>query len=199
MTSQGNKISKSNLRIFVDSPFLVREARQFLKDMKDESHRGTALIAAEYLNEILEEFLRAYFVDDADSVKSLFADHCLLESLCSKTRIAYSIGLLPENVFKDLNCIRRIRNKFAHSYTALTFDSPKIGNWCLELTWPGDLSKICEGLGCDSNFPNKDRFIMSVVLISNELLKRASKLSHVSPAEQRELSLLPGPKQERDS
>lgn len=51
----------------------------------------------------------------------------------SRIDVAYMVGQLPVPVRRDLHLIRRIRNDFAHSAFAVTFEQPAIRARCQEL------------------------------------------------------------------
>jgi DNA-binding MltR family transcriptional regulator len=51
-----------------------------------------------------------------------------LRNLAAKIDIAWGFELIDDRVHHDLTVIRDIRNEFAHSITAVNFDSPEVIN-----------------------------------------------------------------------
>lgn len=103
---------------------------EFFGDLDKESDRGCVLAAAAILDNYLEVLLRARFSQDATVVKRiinpLFKGHGPLASFWSKTQLAYSLNLIPEWMYEDLDRIRELRNKFAHWYKAVDFEDPAV-------------------------------------------------------------------------
>jgi hypothetical protein len=56
----------------------------------------------------------------------LFTAYGPLGSFSAKIDIALGFSLITPNHAKDLHIIRRIRNEFAHSISAIHFDSPQV-------------------------------------------------------------------------
>ena len=52
----------------------------------------------------------------------MFGSFAPLGTFSTKISIAFFIGLIPEDIYNDLNIIRKIRNEFAHNYDTLTFN-----------------------------------------------------------------------------
>jgi DNA-binding MltR family transcriptional regulator len=65
-----------------------------------------------------------------------------LESFSRCAKMAYTLGLIPEPAFKNLEVIGSIRNKFAHHPNLIDFDHPEIIKFCIKLTLPNLPDKI---------------------------------------------------------
>ncbi|TDO69819.1 mannitol repressor [Halanaerobium saccharolyticum] len=100
-----------------------------------ETDRGSALMAASYLEDLLEKLLRKFFVDDNLLSNNLLNGYGGLSSFKSKIDLAYLLGLISRRVKRDLNLIRKIRNEFAHSAENINFNSSSINNRCNELNY----------------------------------------------------------------
>jgi DNA-binding MltR family transcriptional regulator len=121
------------------------DAKQYLRDMtdiamefrgslSDETDRGCALMAAEYISNQLGELLRAYFVDDEKACNSALDDpNGSLSALSARIEFAYLLGLIGPIARPELDLIRKIRNDFAHAYKPLLFTETKIADRCREL------------------------------------------------------------------
>jgi hypothetical protein len=128
MTSQVLTWGKLVEELLRDTP---PKTRDFTKEVIDESDRGVALICTEDLNLKLEELFRSRSpIREKAQVKRivdpLFDAGGPLSSFSFRTKLAYSFGYIGEPLFAELEKIRQIRNRFAHSSTPLRFDSPSV-------------------------------------------------------------------------
>src|SRR5262249_32748525 len=57
-----------------------------------------------------------------------------LATFSARIDMAYLLGLIPDNVRRELHLIRKIRNDFAHSSENLDFNNEAIANRCRELS-----------------------------------------------------------------
>jgi DNA-binding MltR family transcriptional regulator len=71
---------------------------------------------------------------DSGSVDELMKDGQALQSFNSKLKLAYALGLLPEDVRADLHCLNKIRNYFAHEVGVTSFDKAPIRDLCGNLS-----------------------------------------------------------------
>lgn len=113
---------------------VVHEFRSWLTY---ESDRGCALMATAYLDEQLEQLIRAKLIDDTKVVNGIFEGQGALTTFSSRIDIAYLLGLIPKNAQRDLHLVRKIRNEFAHLSENVTFEKPEIASRCKELYFNG--------------------------------------------------------------
>lgn len=114
-----------------------QEWSNFNQQLLKESDRGVALIGAEILNLLIEGLLKKKFLDDPNSIKKLTnGQGAPLSSLYSKTLLAYGMGLISNDEYNDLQIIRNVRNKFAHSFTELVFSNKRISTEIEKLVIP---------------------------------------------------------------
>jgi DNA-binding MltR family transcriptional regulator len=106
-----------------------KEFAQALKAM--ERLEGIVYVCS--LDEGLELLLRTAMIDD-ESVDELMKDGQALQSFNSKLKLAYALGLLPEDVRADLHCLNKIRNYFAHEVGVTSFDKAPIRDLCGNLS-----------------------------------------------------------------
>jgi DNA-binding MltR family transcriptional regulator len=156
---------------FLNIPDLSADSRRFIEDLQKETDRGAALIGAAFLDNVLESMLRAYFVDDKKVVNELLNSNNLLGTLSVKGKLAYCLGLIGRENYRDINVIRKIRNEFAHVDKPVSFNMPEVKDLCQGLISP----KVINPVG---KLSNRDIFIMSVVLVSNQLLLCGLPLKH---------------------
>ena len=131
---------------------------KIIEELETQTDRGVAIIGAEYLNERLGTALRKTFTE---GIEERF-----FSSFYAKIEIAFAMGFYGEKTLKDLHCIRKIRNKFAHTVEPVNFETPEISKICNELWY----SKNCLALG-KSELPieTKEMFLDTLFTIYNLL------------------------------
>lgn len=130
----------------------------FRKELLKESDRGCALLAASYIDSVLEVVLRNILCGSKKHLDSLFSPNGPLGSFSSRILVLYSIGFLSKNQLHDIQAIRKIRNEFGHSPKIISFADGKIKSLC-------DTLKL---IGKHSNTP-KEKFITCVGFITGTL------------------------------
>ena len=116
----------------------MEEFLAFRRALTDESDRGCALFAGSYLEQEIKALLKAHLASsdeenwDAALERELFKNGPL-SSLAACTSLAFYSGYISVDLRQELNQIRKIRNKFAHSSAPVAFDSPDVADWCREL------------------------------------------------------------------
>ena len=114
-----------------EDPFYDR-LRTFLNASNSETDRGRALVAASLIDEMLEEVLRAFFLEGG-ATKNLFeAPNAPLSSLSAKSSACRALGLISAEEFRDIKLVRKIRNAFAHSVLC-SFEDRRIHDWASAL------------------------------------------------------------------
>ena len=63
----------------------------------------------------------------------LFGPNTPARSLSAKIRIGFSLGVFDEFIRDDLECIREVRNAFAHTMLDITFATEQVTNVCARL------------------------------------------------------------------
>ena len=106
---------------------------QWLEEFQGESDRACAVLAAAFLDQLLEKLLRAFFIDNKKVISKLLYDQRPLGNFSSRIHAAFALDLIADVEYRDLHLIRKIRNDFAHQLVGLSFKSSKIENRCLEL------------------------------------------------------------------
>jgi DNA-binding MltR family transcriptional regulator len=98
-------------KTFVPEP---EELRKAIARFTKQGDRGTALVATAWLDDALEVRIRAAFRPDKGTADDVFRPDGPLGSFAARIKIAYLLDLIEPFARKDLDCIRRIRNDFAH-------------------------------------------------------------------------------------
>lgn len=105
----------------------------FRYEIENESDRGCALLAASYLEHLLEKVLKKKLIGTKKKKEELFDYTGPLGTFSSRIKLSYSIGLIPESESFDLHIIRSIRNKFGHSVLTSSFEDESIKKECDKL------------------------------------------------------------------
>jgi hypothetical protein len=135
--------------------------------------RAAALQAASNLEQFLERAVAARLVklnsEEKDGIFGSDRD-APLSSLSSKIKIGYALGAYDRPFRDDLDCIRHIRNAFAHVNRHINFDSPAIAGACEQLKVP----KWPRYVDADKEATPKHRFLFTCLIRGMGLLASTS-------------------------
>lgn len=114
----------------------------------EESDRGCAIFGAQILSDRLQDLLT--FVFEASGIGKvgldrLFSGYGPLSTFSAKIELAYSLGILPKDIYEAINLTRKMRNLFAHESGPATFDSPECRVWFRQLVAEGKSRDPLEG------------------------------------------------------
>jgi len=158
----------------------VGSLRKAIARFTKQADRGTALVAAAWLDDALEACIRAAFRPDKNTVDDIFRPDGPLGSFSARIKLAYLLDLVEGTARKDLDRIRRIRNDFAHSRGDLRFTTATIRDSCAQLHG----AKACR-LGSWTLRSPKQKFVVTVYFLAEYLIslteprKRNLLLDHV--------------------
>jgi hypothetical protein len=130
----------------------IERVREMRFALIKESDRGACLLSVSFLEVELENLLRAYLLHDKKVWNKIFNGHGSLATFSSKIDMCYLLGIITNEIHKDLDIIRKIRNDFAHSHLKINFEDNKFKNRCdnLKLNYRHKTDKT------------RDRFITTV-------------------------------------
>jgi len=94
-----------------------------------ESDRAAAILAASYLEVLLEQVLRTKFIDNP-VVDDLFTGNGAASTFSSRISLCLALGYIDEHSYRDLTLVRRIRNHFAHNIDTASFEDPEVRDRC---------------------------------------------------------------------
>jgi DNA-binding MltR family transcriptional regulator len=104
---------------------------EFNARLREETDRACAILGAAMLDARLESLFRSRLIGQPDE---LLANGRPLGSFSVKIRLSHSLGWISDDACKDLNIVREVRNRFAHSFDHdLTFDDQSIRDQCSNL------------------------------------------------------------------
>ena len=158
----------------------------FLAEFQAETDRGTTVVGAAFLNDILATMLRKHFVDDPNVVHDLLDFQGPLGTFSSRINLTYSLGLIRNDQFEDLNTVRKIRNAFAHSHQPLSFERPRVCDLRDNLSQIAIIEQFRDQMSAkereiliDKYNTQRERFIGNAVHLAVGLMIRGAELTHV--------------------
>ena len=104
------------------------------------SDRALGIIAASLVEIHLTKLIKQAFIPEVktgskETVQELmFHSSGPLGAFSTKIRLAYMMGLISKEFFKDLEIMKEIRNRFAHHTEIGSFDLPEISSRCFNFT-----------------------------------------------------------------
>lgn len=130
--------SLRSLREFTNKVPSSKEAHRIFHELIDDpNHRAAGITGAAYLERSLEDALTYKLKKiGAVSADELFRGDAPLGTFSAKIRFAFAIKLFGERTRRDFDCIREIRNAFAHSKLMATFETPEIQMVCWSISFP---------------------------------------------------------------
>ncbi|RWF77027.1 MAG: hypothetical protein EOS26_10365 [Mesorhizobium sp.] len=101
-----------------------------------DSDRAAGIVAASIVEQRLAEFLQSRFPESKLAerlIAKLFNSIAPLGSFSAKIDAAYLFGYISEDAQSDLQVIKEMRNRFAHSLDIDSFERPEIKSRCENL------------------------------------------------------------------
>ncbi|MEE9598509.1 MAG: MltR family transcriptional regulator [Acidiferrobacterales bacterium] len=138
----------------------LHDYNQIVRICKDESDRAAALLAASFLEHVISEKLKSFFVAEK-SIGKLFEGYGPLASFSAKIDIAFALGLLTRDMKSDLGIVRKVRNHFAHHPKHTSFADNLVRDLCANLTTAKGIST--EDGGVFRQEQPKDQYLFAVV------------------------------------
>lgn len=161
----------------IDLNRLIEESkigeRLSLQEMlKEESDRGCALLAVSYLENELKDAIKAKLVDDKQACKYIF--DTTLSTFNSKINIAYLLGIISSKQKENIITLKHIRNKFAHSYKKIEFNTQAIVELCDKLKYKYE-EYISDATVRDKFILNVDKEIQLIIKAKRQIEKLKKK------------------------
>ena len=99
----------------------------FSHELKLESDRGSAVLSAIWIEELLtRKFKNLFSKGNSDARKTLYNFNGPFSSFSSKITAAYCLGWLEQDTYHDINLVRKIRNTFAHHLHGISLECAEI-------------------------------------------------------------------------
>ncbi|MEY1639740.1 MltR family transcriptional regulator [Tenuifilum osseticum] len=112
---------------------LIKNSLRIRIELSDESDRGCVLLGSSYIENQLKILLEKILIGTKKHKKDLFSGYGPLSTFSSKIKLSYSLGIISENLYKELEIIKSIRNLFAHYPDKISFDNVEIIKLCNKL------------------------------------------------------------------
>lgn len=161
---------------------------QLTKSLHNLDERGLVLSLAAFAEDALGLLLKAYMLPISSTHQLLEGFNAPLGTFSSRIKAAYSLGLIENEQYDDLEHLRKIRNEFAHSWKSITFAHASIAAHIRKMNY----SSI------DDAFPESsfDKIRTSISSILVELSSAAHQIEkqgrRVQVKQHRLLALFPG-------
>jgi len=117
------------MKTFSYDPSKDPDFKTFADNLEKESDRGVAIICHAYIEDLLKELLKKRLIDDKRSHESLegrISFHNILQ-------FCYLTGIVTHTEKKEIECLSKIRNKFAHKRRINDFRKKYIIDECNKL------------------------------------------------------------------
>ncbi len=112
---------------------LSKDTKKIFETLNEGSDLACVLIGTSYLAELLASAIKVSFIESTVSDKLLDPQRGAVGGLATRADLAYCLGLVNKNVYRDLIKVAEIRNLFAHRHLALDFGDSTIIEACEEL------------------------------------------------------------------
>lgn len=144
----------------------AEDLARFVEELKRETDRSLALVAAALIDDRLTEALRSFFCEVPSATKLLDGANAPLGTFSSRTEACYALGLIDIFEHREIGLIRKIRNEFAHAKHGISFHTPRVQGLCSALQ-----SDLPQGAGYPLDEP-RFRFTNAVVCLAIRLYHR---------------------------
>lgn len=131
------KTTRQKLRQLTEAKFTSGERSDALFRLINETSVSdcmVVLIACELLNLAITEAIRATLrQDDSEQIDALFGGpgkDGLFITFGERARVAYALNVFGPETLADLNLLRYVRNAFAHSRVAVSFENAEVADMC---------------------------------------------------------------------
>ncbi|MGP0088474.1 MAG: hypothetical protein ACLPKB_00685 [Xanthobacteraceae bacterium] len=151
------------------------EAHKLFHELLDDPNdRASGITGAAYLESALEDTLtfKLKKIGTRDDLSELFRGDAPLGTFSAKIKFAYAIGLFGDRTRHNFDCVREIRNAFAHSKLKATYLTPEIVNVMLRIDFPNWAGGHPEHK--DDPRMIRERYLASIVLYT-EMLEETTK------------------------
>jgi DNA-binding MltR family transcriptional regulator len=109
--------------------------------VSEDNARTVALTSVAILEGVLEAaILRCFRPLEDDERASLIHGDAPLATLSAKIKLAYALKICGPGARDDLDCIREIRNAFAHAQIPINFETAQVATVCARLQFPAKMN-----------------------------------------------------------
>jgi len=142
-------------------PELRERMMPFFQEFQKYQDREAAIVGAAWIEDFVQELLRARLVDDRDAVDWAF-DNGALRSARAKIEMAYLTGVIGPRQHECFVAVNDIRNRFAHAHQVTSFEQPEVLGLTKRLM-PADVDRLFPNITGTST-EGRDRFVSAVLM-----------------------------------
>jgi hypothetical protein len=104
----------------------------------ENNHRGAVILLASNTEICLRYAIRRHLAktDYTETEQLLYRTGGPLRSFEAKIRVGYTMGIYGAQTKNNLDCIKGLRNAFAHAVIPIDFDTPEVNAVCEQMTMP---------------------------------------------------------------
>jgi len=160
----------------------LEEVEGWLEKMVPVFARGTAILSVAYLERELENLLKAFLVDDIALADELLSGFGPLATFNARIETGFAIGLISEQERRNLQLIRKIRNRFAHMPLEVSFETPEIRDRCMELQPPPPIAGFFTTSNDDPHgkFHNTFTFLLWVLILRRQNIAHRARATSLT-------------------
>jgi hypothetical protein len=134
----------------------------FYTGLLAESDRAAGILAFTFIeSQISELFAQRLDPDISGGISSIIGQNGILDSVGARLRMLRALHWLRQETYSDLRLLSHIRNRFAHSHLALTFDDAKIRGYFSSLQ---KHETLIDDLFPSVSLSTKQTFLVRVVM-----------------------------------
>jgi DNA-binding MltR family transcriptional regulator len=139
VTQKVREEQERNARKGLDSK-LNEEERVAFYDHSSE--RAMAIVLGAIVENHLTGLLRMLMRREENIARELFQSSGPLGPFGTKIRLAYMLRIIGPEMYGDLTIISKVRNKFAHDLTVVSFENQQISAWMQNMHIYGIVKKM---------------------------------------------------------
>lgn len=110
----------------------LNKLNQYLNALDE---RGLVLSLAAFSEEILGKMLETFMLDNKISKELIDGFNAPLGTFSSRIKACFSLGMINGSQYKDLEILRKVRNKFSHSWEMISLEDDDISKQIINLNF----------------------------------------------------------------
>ncbi len=174
-------------RLVLPAETLSADTQAFFDVLNNEPDFSVIVVSCAYLDACLGSILEKHFLRNSATERLLDVRSGGLGSFVARADVCYALGLIPKQIYQDLQVLATIRNQVAHHHLMLSFSSSEVAKECKSLKYAELLERWDRNDGERMFKPGqledtRTRFVMNVVLMSQRLLLIALGVKRVEPS-----------------
>lgn len=119
----------------MDKDNLFNDLNKLNSYLGNLDERGLILSLAAFSEDSLVKMLLTFMLDNKASKELIEGFNAPLGTFSSRIKACFSLGLITEGQYKDLELLRKIRNKFSHSWENTSIDDKDISQQIQNLSF----------------------------------------------------------------